>query len=320
MSSPSVADDAAVPSAQRLGRTRGKAYLSPLRYPGSKRQLVPLIASVIAALGDPVEVFGEPFGGGASVSLQLAGEGAVGSALIADKDPLVYAFWRVACYDTQWLVDAMLEEEVTLKRWERFKSSRPRDLKGRALKCLFLNRTSFSGILHKKAGPLGGKAQESKYKIDCRFPKQTLAKRLRQVGELAEQGRIFDVWRYDYRGTVEKVRLARRSNRFRTLLYFDPPFYGKGQDLYRYAFSEQDHKYLASFLRRMQLPWILSYDAHPGVRALYNGHEHRTSLTIVGKDYRAAARHYRTARELIITNVDSWEPPTEEEDNDGRTV
>jgi hypothetical protein len=43
-----------------------------------------------------------------------------------------------------------------------------------AVKCLFLNRTTFSGILHGRAGPMGGRKQQSDYKIDCRFNKDGL--------------------------------------------------------------------------------------------------------------------------------------------------
>lgn len=48
-----------------------------------------------------------------------------------------------------------------------------------AFACLFLNRTSFNGTLHWRAGPIGGKEQTSKYAIDCRFPRERLVQRLR---------------------------------------------------------------------------------------------------------------------------------------------
>src|ERR1700730_5477532 len=57
-----------------LGR---RPVLSPLRYPGGKRRLVPYVASAIRANGLEPDVFVEPFAGGASVSLGLAFFGGV---------------------------------------------------------------------------------------------------------------------------------------------------------------------------------------------------------------------------------------------------
>jgi DNA adenine methylase len=73
------------------------------------------------------------------------------------------------------------------------------------MKCLFLNRTTFSGILHGRAGPIGGRRQTGPYKIDCRFNKVTLEARLRFIGDLYNANRLVDVWRKDWRKTLRDI-------------------------------------------------------------------------------------------------------------------
>ena len=173
-------------------------YPSPLRYPGAKSGLAAAIAELINAssssLGRP-ELFIEPFAGGASTALRLAGSGIVDRILLADADPLVTRFWQIAAADTDWLIDRMQDEPVTLERWDYWRSWRPADPTDReiAVKCLFLNRTTFSGILHGRAGPIGGRRQASPYKIDCRFNKTALEGRLRFIGDLYASNRLADV-------------------------------------------------------------------------------------------------------------------------------
>lgn len=42
-----------------------------------------------------------------------------------------------------------------------------------------MNRTNISGIIN--GGPIGGKNQNSKYKIDCRFNKEKLIKKIKKI-------------------------------------------------------------------------------------------------------------------------------------------
>jgi DNA adenine methylase len=127
--------------------------------------------------------------------------------LLADADPLVTRFWQVAAADTEWLIDRMRDEPITLERWEYWRTWTPTRTSDRdaAMKCLFLNRTTFSGILHGRAGPIGGRRQTGPYKIDCRFNKVTLEARLRFIGDLYNANRLVDVWRKDWRKTLRDI-------------------------------------------------------------------------------------------------------------------
>jgi DNA adenine methylase len=269
-------------------------YQSPLRYPGAKSGLVGVIGDLVTRATEKLEkpeLFVEPFAGGASTALRLAGAGIVNRVLLADADPLVARFWQVAAADTEWLIDRMMDEPVTLDRWDHWRNWHPADPRDRdtAMKCLFLNRTTFSGILHGRAGPIGGRKQVSEYKIDCRFNKEALAARLRFVGDLYAANRLVDVWCKEWQDTLGDV-----AERYPTLLpnrviaYLDPPYWSKSPKLYRQSFDPAGgytehnaarptsplerhdwldglaHYKLAGYLRHeAQVRWILSYDDHP---------------------------------------------------------
>lgn len=293
-------------------------YLSPMRYPGAKSGLAAVIAELIAAssgsLGSP-ELFVEPFAGGASTALRLAGSGIADRILLADADPLVTRFWQVAAADTEWLIDRMWDEPVTLERWDYWRSWHPAHPADRdvAVKCLFLNRTTFSGILHGRAGPIGGRRQASPHKIGCRFNKAALESRLRFIGDLYASNRLADVWCKDWRETMHDIaEWYPRLIPNRVIAYLDPPYWNKSPRLYGRSFDPAggyaprrapigqaewlagtEHYQLAEYLRhRAQLRWILSYDNHP-------------DLTTDNGLY-AARRMTPDAEEADLLGVRSW--------------
>jgi DNA adenine methylase len=292
-----------------------QSVVSPLRYPGAKRQLVPIVEQIINGNVPPPRLFVEPFCGGASTALRLVGTGVVERAILADADDLVHSFWYTAAFDTGWLVNRTLEVDVTVAQWEWFRLFQPRARRDKALKCLFLNRTTFSGILHGRAGPIGGKLQneKTKYKIDCRFNKEKLAARLRAIGELGDTGRILDVWGLDWRDTLRRVEseYGSRLTRDEVLAYLDPPYVEKAEFLYPWSFGDDQHRALASALESAsKFRWLLSYDDNPLARALYR--PGRTGRHVLHARHRYSAAGLKATlegkgkrpqrEELLITN------------------
>jgi DNA adenine methylase len=55
------------------------------------------------------------------------------------------------------------------------------------------------------------------------------------------------------------------------VLYIDPPYWQKGDELYQCSFGEQDHIRLADCLRQLGDKWIASYHDCPEIRDLYAG-------------------------------------------------
>jgi DNA adenine methylase len=53
------------------------------------------------------------------------------------------------------------------------------------------------------------------------------------------------------------------------LLYLDPPYYRKGNELYQHGFSANDHERLAMALQKTKHAWVLSYDDCYEIRQLY---------------------------------------------------
>ncbi|MEB3065566.1 DNA adenine methylase [[Mycobacterium] zoologicum] len=281
------------------------ASMSPLRYPGSKRKMVPAIRQLIDANEPPPKLLVEPFCGGASVSLGLLAQDAVERVLLADFDPLVAAFWYEATTNGDALVKDMRKLEVTVDEWDRWRNMRPRSSRKKALKCLFLNRTTFSGIIGGRAGPIGGRAQESDYRIDCRFNKDAIAERILNVYSLAKEGRIVDVLSSRWQGTLDHARWhAAEYEPKETIFYLDPPYIEKADRLYDLAFDEYEHRQLAEHLRGTSHRWILSYDTEPLALGCYRGlgdiHEYRVvhHYTMTGTRSSAVP-----GREVLFTNL-----------------
>ena len=295
---PDVANAHLKPALKR----RTVSIMSPLRYPGSKRRLANYISQAIRINCLRPALFVEPFAGGASVALQLLNDGIVDKIGLADLDPLVAAFWEVAFFDTEWLIEQVHSMEITMNQWKWFKHSTLTDPRDKALACLFLNRTSFSGILAPGAGPIGGTKQSSEYKIDCRFPRETLIRRIQSVGSLAD--RVAFVWNRSWQDTISEIQYMQTNAQspHSVFYYLDPPFFEKAERLYTYYFQDDDHKCLKDTISELPAWWILSYDAVNQVKVLYgDSGADRTHVEVLYSTARSAGN--RPAREAIVTNL-----------------
>lgn len=274
------------------------SILSPLRYPGAKRRLYGYIAETIRLNGLSPRLFVEPFAGGASISLQLLNDGLVEGVALGDKDPLIASFWKVALFDHKWLIESFANMSVTLDQWEKLRKDPGRTVRDRALACLFLNRTSFSGIIAPGAGPIGGRRQQSAYKIDCRFAIETISHRIRQVASLRD--RIEFVHLASWERTLEKAR-ALGYKQDEVAYYFDPPFYNKAERLYTHYFGIADHQRLHDALVDLRSSWILSYDPSPEIIGMYSDNGRRRNVELLYSIRRTNG--LAEAQELIVTNL-----------------
>jgi len=287
----------AVPDRPRIPERR--RVLSPLRYPGGKRRLVPYLASVLAENDLEPDLFVEPYAGGASVALELVDLGLVKRIALADLDPWIASFWQTVFTDADWLCQKVRTIDIDLDSWDRWKQTRTTSRRWQALACLYLNRTSFNGALHPTAGPIGGRAQTSDYDLGCRFPRERLIKRIEACAQLAADGKIAWVRCDDARSAISYARADVKKSGGDMFVYLDPPFWAKSSQLYRRSFADADHRALAEALRYVQEPWVLSYDLAPEVAALYAKHDvRRANVELL---YTAGARS--SYEELIVTNV-----------------
>ncbi|RMD67258.1 DNA adenine methylase [Candidatus Pacearchaeota archaeon] len=285
-------------------------FLSPLRYPGSKRRLMRYVEQVLEANHFRPHLYVEPFVGGGSVALHLLQNRKIDKVILIDLDPWIASFWKTVFWDSEWLIEQIERAPITLEAWQAAKKSIPTTTREQAWICLFLNRTSFSGILRPEVGPLGGRAQASPYKIDCRFPRQTLIERVRRIAEFREH--VYAVWNASWEEGLQMVRVEQRNGKLPSdgvFFYLDPPFFEKAEKLYRYYFTETDHLALRDALLQLQDKWLLSYDSAEQVENLYgealalgrNG----AKRSDVEWFYSLSLRERKLGKEVILSNLET---------------
>src|SRR5690606_28949294 len=127
---------------------------------------------------------------------------------------------------------------------------------------------------------------------------------IRAVGDLADTGRLLDVWTCDWRDSLQRARTwYPELSSDEIVVYLDPPYVDKAATLYDWSFDDDEHKNLAVALPEATgFRWVLSYDDADLTRRLYpaRGGYHRI---LVPHRYSAAGSKTRTSRdELLVTN------------------
>ena len=239
---------------------------SPLRYPGGKACLYPLISSILRANRLERRHYAEPFAGGCGLALLLLYNGHVCDVHINDIDPGVWAFWHSVLNEADGLIDLILSTEVSVDEWhwqrEVCHTANMDDPVGLGFATFFLNRTSRSGIV-KGSGIIGGLGQRGPYKIDCRFNKPVL---INQIQRLARYRNRVHLTRLDAIEFISQVRDNARAS----FLYVDPPYFRRGSSLYTSFYEPDDHAQLASSLLAADIPWVLTYDNEVEIRHQYS--------------------------------------------------
>ena len=99
---------------------------------------------------------------------------------------------------------------------------------------------------------------------------------------------------------------------FTVFFYFDPPYYNKGQKLYKNFFTPQDHKRICDVItNEIASPWIITYDDVSQIAKMYSDYEMRHF------DLTYSAANKGTASELMIFS-DIASCPTQRQLDDNR--
>lgn len=240
------------------------ATLSPLRYPGGKDKTYNYVKHLV--IKNNISTYIEPFAGGAAVAFRLLFNGDVKRIIINDYDKSIYAIWNTILNDSERLVNLINNTEITMAEWYRQKeiqlNKESVDELSLAFSTLFLNRTNRSGII--KAGVIGGKNQNGHYKLDCRFNKNEIIKRIERIYSFRNKITVCNMDAKDFIQT--EIKRTRNS-----LTFFDPPYYLKGPDLYTNFYSHDDHAELAKVIKSVMKNryWILTYDIAEQIEELY---------------------------------------------------
>jgi len=243
------------------------------RYPGGKAKLARYILPKLKQLAENSGCtwFCDPFTGGGAIAL-----GYLGTA-----PPNQYVWLNDADNGISCIWDTILNHPHDLKLWVQhyqpavadFETFRyeldatpvlltESDCLNIACKKLALHQISYSGLGAMAGGPIGGKSQTSAYKVGCRWRPDQICRKIDAMHALLAQHRVVvSCTDFSHFLTDDLAGVT---------YYIDPPYYQKGEALYKHSFSMDDHQRLATQLHQMKQPWLLSYDDCPEVRALYS--------------------------------------------------
>jgi len=290
--------------------------MSFFRYPGGKRKLRHIIAerleTEIVKMPHRFE-YREPFFGGGGIGLMMAKQIHLDRLWINDRDVGIACLWTAIIRCPELLKKHILEFIPSVDAFDRFslllKSEHP-DMDNEEALAFFgfmklaVHQLSYSGLGLKSGGPLGGRQQSSPYKIDCRWSPLYICKKIDMIHNVLMASNIHGdkCWSSDFQDVIDN------QDNGMALMYVDPPYYDKGNNLYHVGFSEQDHMRLAECLRETRHRWVLSYDACPRILALYHWAKIERlsvnySITAVGKTDEDKSSRWKY--EYIITQTNS---------------
>jgi DNA adenine methylase len=214
----------------------------------------------------------EPYAGGASVALSLLYEEYASHIHINDLNRSVFAFWDAVLNATEDLCRRVTDTPIDVEQWEiqrRVQLSDDPDPLDLAFSTFFLSRTNRSGIIW-TGGIIGGKKQQGKWKLDARYNRVELVRRIEKVARYRSR---ITITRQDAAQLLQETIPALPEN---TFVYLDPPYYLKGEDLYQNYYQHADHEQIARLVQGLQRPWLVSYDAAPEILAMYEGFPYLT--------------------------------------------
>ncbi len=271
------------------GLPKLKGNMSPLRYPGGKGKLAQFLAAFILENELQGCELVEPFCGGAGGTLPLLDAGIINSLVINDINTGLAAFWRSLLSNTEELIYLIDTCQIDINNWQHYKNIYLNPEKYSEVElgfaAFFLNRTNRSGMFH--AGPIGGKAQQGNYLIDCRFNKVNLIKRIVHIASLKDK--------ITFRSDDANEVINSSAND--SLIYADPPYVKEGKNIYsKYSFNDLEHKKLSNTIKSQSKYWLLSYDDVPLIHNLYSG----SGINVIELSY--VMNKAKVGRELLIAS------------------
>lgn len=238
---------------------------SPLRYPGGKTQLYPFVRAILYANALNGGTYIEPFAGGAGLAVKLLLNGDIEKILINDFDLAIYAIWDNIVNRPDDFCNFVSSCKLNIDEWHKHKDrlSSYSNLFELGTSAFFLNRTNVSGVI--KGGVIGGKSQSGRYKIDARFNRDGLIKRILKIAE--NKNRIV-VTNKDAILFISELQIEDKK----VFINFDPPYVKKGGQLYKNSYTENEHFELSKKIATVPYKWIVTYDICDLVKKLYLSH------------------------------------------------
>ncbi|MBL1271576.1 MAG: DNA adenine methylase [Oceanospirillales bacterium] len=270
---------------------------SPLRYPGGKAKLTKVLQQIISKNHSQKPTYIEPFAGGAGAALNLLFSDNVESIILNDADIRIYYFWKSILENNSEFIELIENTEISIQNWRNLREvylyPQGHNSVAVGFATFFLNRCNRSGILP-NGGPIGGQHQKSEWKIDARFNKSSLIKRIEKIGcwrekiKIENQDAINLIYELEAHGKIEN-----------SFYYIDPPYYKKGSRLYLNFYNHSDHEDLSRCIKLIKRSkWILSYDNTKEIKDLYK------ELKIYEYTLKYSACITQDGKEVLISRPD----------------
>lgn len=273
------------------------------RYPGGKNKLrnviIPEIRSVIYA-DNNIKEYREPFFGGGSIGLKIL-HFDLESFWINDIDHGIQSLWHSIINNPNELKAMVMGFEPSVDEFFRIKNEllNPHSLQeSNIVTCGFyklaVHQMSYSGLGTKAGGPIGGRSQKSKYSVSCRWSPEYICNKIDFYHAYLSRCNLKGNTCYcnDFSHLIE-------DDSKKAFIYLDPPYFIKGNELYQFGFSEDDHVRLAKLLKDTKHSWLLSYDDCPEIMDLYNGWANIKQLANVSYSINTS----RSKPELLISSI-----------------
>ena len=278
-------------------------YYSPLRYPGGKGKLASFMEYMIDQLGHRGGTYIEPFAGGAGIAMELLLRNVVSRIVINDYDKAVCSFWKAILTETDRFVEEIRTVPLTVDEWQKqheiLVTQNDKYSFELGFAAFYLNRTNRSGII--KGGVIGGQEQAKDWKMDVRFKREELVTRIQRI---AARKKDIKLYNKDVNSFIKNYVPLYEEN---ALIYFDPPYFRKGQQLYMNFFNYKDHVRIEQEIREhVNCDWIITYDYEPQIEEIY----HNYNLRLYDLNYSVSTK--RKANELMIFKDGIFIPSDEE--------
>lgn len=208
----------------------------------------------------------EPYAGGAGVAMELLLNNHVSNVHLNDSSIAVYAFWHAALNQTEDFCRMISSASLTVEEWKKRRAI-VREPNGHSeleigFSTFYLNRCNRSGVL--SGGLIGGLAQNGEWKMDARFSRNELIRRIEVIASrkssIALRNMDAECFIKSYIPTLPKE----------TLVYCDPPYFDKASRLYLNSYKEEDHQRISKVIQSsLKKKWVVSYDSAPQIIEYY---------------------------------------------------
>lgn len=267
---------------------------TPLRYPGGKGRLTDFLRLIFEQNDLLDGHYIEPYAGGAGVAINLLLLQYASCIHLNDLNPSVFSFWHSVVNAPDELCKMIVDTPVDMDTWRRQqqiqKQAKNHSMLELGFSTFFLNRTNRSGIL--TGGVIGGNNQEGAWKIDARYNKSQLCKRIEKIALYRSRIRLYNL---DAASLITDVfpTLSKKS-----LVYLDPPYYVKASRLYQNHYDHNDHVAISKLVRKkIRIPWVVSYDTAPEIMEMYQGFQ-----TISYEMNHTAAKNHKGGEVMFFSN------------------